>query len=179
MLLRPFLQNIKTIANSTLPSRAALFYNQKSHYSAYGASKPEGDPKQYTDYEIIKNPDEWKYVERLLPISLIPEPPLKENYPSGWKPATAKAEDYPYFVERTKNHLVPVYLKIDKRGTRRLTKVRRISGDIWHLKELLVKYLEHVNKKPVGVRVDEISGVITFRGDYCSDVKEWLLKKGL
>lgn len=48
------------------------------------------DPSRYTDYEIIYNPEEWKYVERLMPVKWIPDPTPKEDYPSGWKPQSGR-----------------------------------------------------------------------------------------
>ena len=45
-------------------------------------------PEMYTDVEISKSPEEWKYVERLLPSKIIPKPQPKVEYPSGWKPPT-------------------------------------------------------------------------------------------
>lgn len=48
-------------------------------------------PEDYTDYEITKDPDEWKYVERLLPYKTVPKPPTEDvELPSGWKPQCGK-----------------------------------------------------------------------------------------
>lgn len=49
-------------------------------------SKKVGDPSQYTDFETVENPPEWKYVERVLPTKCIPNPKVKDTYPSGWQP---------------------------------------------------------------------------------------------
>lgn len=45
-----------------------------------------GDPSQYTDYQVLHNPDEWKYVERLMPMKWIPDVKPKQKYSSGWVP---------------------------------------------------------------------------------------------
>jgi hypothetical protein len=43
------------------------------------------EPKTYTDFEEV--PVNWKNVERLLPVELIPEmPKTQEITPSGWRP---------------------------------------------------------------------------------------------
>ena len=49
-------------------------------------SKKVGDASQYTDVEIVSSPTEWKYVERILPKKYIPDPKVKDSYPSGWQP---------------------------------------------------------------------------------------------
>ncbi|KAL1451945.1 hypothetical protein WDU94_006273 [Cyamophila willieti] len=48
------------------------------------------DLNKYTDYEVSKNPEEWKFVEQLIPSVLIPEPKYEPNLPSGYKPATVE-----------------------------------------------------------------------------------------
>lgn len=48
------------------------------------------DLSKYTDYEVSKNPEEWKFVEQLLPKKIIPEPKYEPNLPSGYKPATVQ-----------------------------------------------------------------------------------------
>lgn len=48
------------------------------------------DLSKYTNYEVTQNPEEWKYVEQLLPDKLIPEPKYEPNLPSGYKPPTVK-----------------------------------------------------------------------------------------
>ncbi|KAG8251409.1 54S ribosomal protein L49, mitochondrial [Homalodisca vitripennis] len=53
---------------------------------SYKNSKLVEDDSKYTEFEVFHNPEEWKYVERLLPIKWIPDPKPKENYPSGWIP---------------------------------------------------------------------------------------------
>lgn len=42
------------------------------------------------------------------------------------------SSNLPYFVARTKNHMVPVYLRLEEvRGIRKVTIIRHIEGDIW------------------------------------------------
>ena len=56
---------------------------------------------QDRDYEVSRDPEEWKAVEALLPPEVIPPVPEKPVYPSGFIRATAKQGDHPYFVHRT------------------------------------------------------------------------------
>ncbi|KOC62315.1 putative 39S ribosomal protein L49, mitochondrial [Habropoda laboriosa] len=139
----------------------------------------EEDPSKYTNYEVTRDPKEWKYVERLLKSKVIPEISLEnKEYPSGWKPPIAKPKDHPYYVQRTRNYMQPVYLHIFHRGMRRTTVIRKIHGDIWALESDLKKYIEKCEKKPIGVRVNELIGEIKFRGDYVNLIKKWLNEKG-
>lgn len=151
---------------------------QPARDSSYQGSKLIGPPSLYTDVEISRSPEEWKFVERLLPKTFIPEPTLKSDYPSGWKPPTESSCSHPYFVERNRNHMYPLYLKIQGRGERKTTKLKRIQGDIWALHDDLKKYLEDRSKKYVYLQIQEVSGHINIKGDYVSVVEEWLQDKG-
>ncbi|KAI4487131.1 hypothetical protein M0802_012005 [Mischocyttarus mexicanus] len=148
-------------------------------WSSYRSSPIYKDPSHYTDYEISADPVEWSYVKRLMRYKVIPKPKsTDENLPSGWKPPTAKPNDYPYFIRRSKNHMLPVYLNRYFRGTRRVTVIRRIEGDIWKLEEELKQLIKETKKRTTGSRINEMSGDIRFRGDFVSLVKQWLLDKG-
>ncbi|XP_022184108.1 probable 39S ribosomal protein L49, mitochondrial [Nilaparvata lugens] len=150
----------------------------QKRYSSFGSSKLQGDPEEYTKYEIFKEPPEWRFVERLIPPPTVPVPRIRDVYHSDWVPQTAKPGQLPYFLERTKNHQLPVFLIISHRGTRRLTHVKNISGDVWALADQLSAHLNKLHKRNVGIRVDEVSGKIIFRTDVYSDVVVWLLEKG-
>lgn len=128
--------------------------------------------------EVFKNPPEWKYVERILAKPLVPEPQPKSEYPSGWRPPANKV-DLPYYVARTKNHMVPVYLSTYFRGERRITKLRKIQGDIWLLEEDLRLTIERRIGKKIATRVNELSGQIWFKGDYVTIISAYLMEKGL
>ena len=56
---------------------------------------------QDRDYEVSRDPEEWKAVEALLPQEIIPPVPEKTEYPSGFVKPTARPGDHPYFVHRT------------------------------------------------------------------------------
>ncbi|KAL2728526.1 hypothetical protein V1478_006158 [Vespula squamosa] len=148
-------------------------------WSSYKSSPIYKDPSYYTDYDISNDPVEWSYVERLMRYKVIPQPKTTDtNLPSGWKPAIAKPSDHPYFIQRTKNHMLPIYLQIKFRGMRKVTQIRKIQGDIWKLEEELKKHIKETTSKTIGSRINEMCGEIKFRGDYVSCVKKWLLAKG-
>ena len=56
---------------------------------------------QNRDYEVSRDAEEWKAVEALMPLEVIPPVPDKDQYPSGYVRPTAKPQDHPYFVHRT------------------------------------------------------------------------------
>ncbi|KAK3916114.1 putative 39S ribosomal protein L49, mitochondrial [Frankliniella fusca] len=137
------------------------------------------DSTQYTGFEISRNPEEWKFVQDLLPQPVIKKPSPKPEYPSGWKPQNPPA-DSPYFIQRTANHMLPVYLKRDTpRGVRKRTVVRYIQGDVWALEEELRAVVSKTYPKDIfNTMVNEVAGQITFRGDYVSVLKAYLESKG-
>lgn len=128
--------------------------------------------------EICQNPPEWKYVEMILGNKIVPEPTKKDEYPSGWKPQTADPKFTRYFIRRTRNHLMPVYLDITYRGTRHMTVIKFVQGDIWALEEDLRRFIENYIGKKIITRVNEFAGFVTLKGDYVNLVKEHLMKKG-
>lgn len=97
---------------------------------SYFDSRQPDTPDKYTQVE--KSYDEWKYVEQLFPNEFVPEAPKdhKTTYPSGWKPPNPHI-DLPYHIKRTKNHMIPVYFKMDHLGHRPHTKIRYVEGNIW------------------------------------------------
>ncbi|XP_011187216.1 probable 39S ribosomal protein L49, mitochondrial [Zeugodacus cucurbitae] len=149
-------------------------------HSSYLSSPQVESLEKYPEVEIVRDAPEWKYVERLLPQKTIPKPVKKAEYPSGWKPQTAAAlPNLKYFVARTKNHMVPVYLHTTFRGQRRITVIRRIQGDIWELERDLRIVVEKArNGKLCASRVNEMSGQIHFHGDYVDVIREHLKEKG-
>lgn len=56
--------------------------------SSYRSSPFAKNPEHYAKYEVTTSPEEWKFVERLLPSTTVPPPPDSKNLPSGWKPQT-------------------------------------------------------------------------------------------
>nr|CAD7402088.1 unnamed protein product [Timema cristinae] len=142
-------------------------------HSSFKTSQPVKDITNCTQFEISRSPEEWKFVERLLPCKTVPIPLPKSEYPSGWKPPSGKnmstnvgeiagllqrlnglgrhsragrgdresARTNPYFVRRSKNHMLSVYLYRGFRGHVRITQIVHIQGNIWALESDLKKYL--------------------------------------
>ncbi|XP_076756924.1 mitochondrial ribosomal protein L49 [Xylocopa sonorina] len=161
--------------NKSLRSVAQI----QKRWGTYRATDQYKESTNYTDYEVTRDPQEWECVERLLKPKVIPVPCLEnKEFPSGWKPPVCKPHDYPYYIQRTRNYMQPVYLEISYRGTRRITTVRKIHGDIWALESELKEYINKYAKKPIGVRTNELIGEIKFRGDYVNIVKKWMDEKG-
>lgn len=128
--------------------------------------------------EIIKNPPEWKYVERILPPKTVPTPTTKDEYPSGWTPQKAEAFQHPYFVTRTRNFMLPVYLRLDHRGFRRTTTIKNINGDIWELYHDVIAHIKYYMARNERAQVNEFTRQIIINGDYVNLMKNYLTSKG-
>lgn len=149
------LNNSLDLGAKLLPeSQLAL---SSKHYSSYGKSPFVRKIKEQYNYEIEKNPPEWEYVKRLLPFTTIPKIIPKDSYPSGWVPPKEEALNHPYFLSRTKNAELPIYLKITYRGMRKISIIRKIEGDIWLLNDEIKQYLKQKNKRYVETRVHEVA----------------------
>lgn len=138
----------------------------------------EVDWNAQPNVEIVKNPPEWEYVERLFPPLTVPQPTPKAEYPSGWTPQKPEAFKQPYFIPRSRNYMVPVYLLIDYRGTRKRTAVKSIQGDIWQLNSDIMQHIETYMAKKERSRVNEFTQQIIINGDYVNLVRDYLLSKG-
>ncbi|XP_014257369.1 probable 39S ribosomal protein L49, mitochondrial [Cimex lectularius] len=177
--LNPIINNIfnahKYILNADKVSSKPLVLSRN-----IAVIKPERDydPSKTIDYEVSKDENEWKYVVRALPLKFIPEVVKKDAYPSGWKPQSESAMKFPYYIRRSKNHMIPVYLHFSHRNTRRLTHIHHIAGDIWLLEKELRNYLTSLRKYKIGIRVDEVGGKLVIRGDHVNNIKNWLSEKG-
>uniref|UniRef100_A0A1A9WX34 Large ribosomal subunit protein mL49 n=1 Tax=Glossina brevipalpis TaxID=37001 RepID=A0A1A9WX34_9MUSC len=151
-------------------------------YSSFLTSKPVQPLEKYPEIEIVKNPPEWKYVERVLPKLVIPKPLERTEYPSGWKPpkvGSHNIDQLSYYVARTKNYMLPVYLKTTHRGQRRLTIVRHVQGNLWQLESELRQLVEKERGGKVCVtRVNEMSRQVHIHGDYVDIIREYLKSKG-
>ena len=135
------------------------------------------------DFVASADPEEWKFVERLMPKDLIPAIPKKEVYPSGFKPPTAKLNDYPYHVSRTKNNLLAVYAEIRRFGRKKnfiymWTTVRKADGNLFKLRDDICDFLEERYHTEFVTQVAEVYGAVNIKGDYETDIKEFLLQKG-
>ncbi|EAA08128.5 probable 39S ribosomal protein L49, mitochondrial [Anopheles arabiensis] len=164
--------------NHHLPKPVQNVTAASVRWSSFRSSEPVGDLAQYPEVEVVRNPPEWKYVERLLAPRTVPKPTAKDAYPSGWKPANPQP-GLKYVVQRTKNHMLPVYLRRSFRGQRRITAVRHVEGDIWLLEAELRYHIERQLNRPIITRVNEMSGQIELKGDHVAFVEKFLLEKGM
>lgn len=116
-----------------------IFNSQnRVRWSSFRSSEPYTDIENHPKVVVERNPPEWKYVETLLGCRVIPVPFEKAEFSSNWKPQDVlKAQQSPYYIERTKNYMCPVYLNKTFRGQRQITKIRRIEGIL--KKELISK----------------------------------------
>ncbi|XP_047997507.1 probable 39S ribosomal protein L49, mitochondrial [Leguminivora glycinivorella] len=148
------------------------------NYSNYKNSPLVHKIREQYEYEIVKNPAEWTYVERLLPFETIPEVQPKANYPSGWVPPKEEALELPYFISRTKNHVLPIYLGETFKGGRKITMIKKIDGDIWQMNDEIKELLEEKMKRYVETRVHELGRFIEVKGDYVNELRDWAHSKG-
>lgn len=148
------------------------------NYSNYAHSPFVRKIKEQYDFDIVKNPPEWTYVERLLPLETIPPVVPKESYPSGWIPPKEEAKELPYYMPRTKNHELPIYLTITHKGQRKITALRKIEGDIWLMNDLIKEHLQEKLNRYVETRVHEFGRFIEVKGDFVNLLKEWAYSKG-
>nr|AAL68288.1 RE35556p [Drosophila melanogaster] len=89
---------------------------QPALMSSFRSSREVQELDKYPEVEVVANPPEWRFVERLLPAKTVPQPVEKPKYPSGWQPQKEDGSELGYHVARTKNHMVPVYLHTRFRG---------------------------------------------------------------
>lgn len=74
--------------------------------------------------------------------------------------------------------MIPVYLSSTHRGTRKLTEVCKIQGNLHKLEKDIKQAIEHISGKPVASQINELVGIVRFKGDYTKIVKDFLIKKG-
>ncbi|KAF0560682.1 ribosomal protein L49/IMG2 [Gigaspora margarita] len=90
-----------------------------------------------------------------------------------------KYVQYPYYIHRTSNKSLPVYIDIKNGRTRILTILRRIEGDIQALRDDIKKDLfpkDHsIHSK---VTINHTNNNVVIKGDYCFVLKKWLMDKG-
>lgn len=147
-------------------------------YSNYAASPYVHRIKEEYDYDVVRNAPEWTYVTRLMPFETIPAISSKEKYPSGWIPPREEAKQLPFFIARTKNHNVPIYLNVFYRIDKKISKIKRIEGDIWALNDEIKFYLKEKHGKYIESRVHEMARFIEVKGDYVLNLRAWAYSKG-
>jgi len=141
---------------------------------------------QKRKYSVSQNPEEWKYVERLIsqakPKST-PVPEVHDSTPasSGFVMPTAKHGDYPYHVKRAPSWMLPVYVSQPiKNGQPQstITVIRRVEGDVAALREELSEFLFEKYEQEFISQANELMQKVVFRGNFDADFKEFLKMKG-
>ncbi|GIY45124.1 probable 39S ribosomal protein L49, mitochondrial [Caerostris extrusa] len=129
------------------------------------------DPR-YTEVEEVQG--RWHYVERLFPKLRIPEP-TKEASPTGWKAPSKTVPDFPYFIGRTRNHMLPVYEKHVYKDRVRVTQVRKVQGDIWVFEQDLKNYLQKKLGTEIESHVNEICCWVNVKGQHENIIKKLVI----
>lgn len=181
ILIQTITRRLRAPSTSNLLAATTPISIGNTRSSSFRSSRELRPIEEYPEVEVVKNPPEWKFVDRVLPKATIPKPEKRAEYPSGWKWPEAAEKDpkeLKYFVSRTKNHMMPVYVEAKFRGQRRITVVKRIQGDIWALEKDLRVVVEKARGKLCASRVNEMSQQIHFHGDYEDVIREFLRSKG-
>lgn len=127
---------------------------------------------------ILESSAEYKFVERLIPPSRVPDPPKHAGRtPSGWCPPADTPQSLPYMIRRSRMHNVPVYTDLTS-GNRKTTLIRKVEGDIWALEKDVKQYLKEVTGKELPTQVNEVTMTLKVKGHFDAELKEWLISKG-
>lgn len=127
---------------------------------------------------VIESTEEYKFVERLIPPSRVPQPPKHVGAaPSGWIPPAETPPPLPYMIRRSRMHNVPVYTDLTH-GNRKMTLVRKVEGDIWALEKDVREYLKEVTGKELPTQVNEVTMTLKVKGHFDQELKHWLTRKG-
>lgn len=127
---------------------------------------------------ITESTEEYKFVERLIPPTRIPEPPKHVGAaPSGWTPPAESPPSLPYMIRRSRMHNIPVYSDLTH-GNRKLTLIRKVEGDIWALEKDVREYLRQVAGKELPTQVNEVTMTLKVKGHFEQELKDWLASKG-
>ncbi|XP_003230265.2 large ribosomal subunit protein mL49 [Anolis carolinensis] len=128
---------------------------------------------------VEESREEYRFVERLIPPTQVPEPPKHGKYPtpSGWRPPQDPAPDLPFFVRRSRMHNVPVYTDITH-GCRKMTVIRKIEGDIWALEKEVKAFLTDLSGETPLTQVNEVASSLRIKGYFDKELKAWLVDKG-
>lgn len=127
---------------------------------------------------ILESVEEYKFVERLIPLSRVPAPPKHAGpTPSGWTPPADSPPPLPYMIRRSRMHNIPVYTDLTN-GSRKMTLVRKVEGDIWALEKDVKQYLKEVTGRELPTQVNEVTMTLKVKGHFDTELKEWLASKG-
>lgn len=71
---------------------AILFQSRRNNFYFNYLSKGKEHNSTDYQYEVTNDPKDWQYVEKLLPLEIVPVPKPKSHYPSGWRPCKGNAK---------------------------------------------------------------------------------------
>lgn len=159
---------------------------EEEPFNAIYADSKSDAAHEYTKVRNITTPELWQYVERLARYKISPQIPKRKlgepvkTLPSGFVPPCESPPDLPYFVPRTRTHLLPVYYKLHSDPGKSYTLVKHVSGDLWKLEEDLRTYLQslHPDGDRILTSVQETDDQVQFRGRHLHQVVDWLHSKG-
>ncbi|XP_031557822.1 39S ribosomal protein L49, mitochondrial-like [Actinia tenebrosa] len=97
-----------------------------------------------------------------------------EESPSGWVPPTETPPDLPFFLKRSKMNNLPVYTDYKAGGTRHITVIRKIKGDLKALECLLHDKLD----KDLVIQINELTGQVKIKGNHKDKVVSILKELG-
>ena len=145
----------------------------------YHLSSPEPEVTE-RNFVVSRDPAEWAHVERLLPsFKLVPPcPSAGQDYPSGFRAPTAAPGQYAYHVRRTRNHMLPVFVRIWPKDGLVVTKIKHADGDLFALRDDIDAFLKERYNMEFISQVAEVYGAVKYRGNFEEDFKEFLLQKG-
>ena len=108
-----------------------------------------------------------------------------EIKPSGWIAPSAKFDDFPFFVPRDREHLLPVFLyHYPDPFPYYVTKIKGIEGDLFQMAMELKKFIKDEYKPEreerffLRLQVYEPHQQIIIKGDWAEFCKEFLILKG-
>ncbi|MFH4982522.1 hypothetical protein AB6A40_009231 [Gnathostoma spinigerum] len=131
---------------------------------------------------------DWKYVERLMPVRVIPDVPKHDKYPtpSGWRPPNPPP-DLSYYIGRNRKHLPALYLESRRDNLNpetmnfdyvELVVVKNIHGDVFACERDMRRYLEEKLGHPIATNVDELKGQIKVKGADRSLIENFIFDSG-
>ncbi|KAM4570980.1 large ribosomal subunit protein mL49 [Fundulus diaphanus] len=128
--------------------------------------------------DVIESTEDYKFVERLIPPSRVPDPPKHVGAaPSGWIPPAETPPALPYMIRRSRMHNIPVYSDLSH-GNRKTTLVRKVEGDIWALEKDVREHLRRVTGKELPTQVNEVTMTVKVKGHFEQELKDWLAARG-
>nr|ADD38496.1 Probable 39S ribosomal protein L49, mitochondrial [Lepeophtheirus salmonis] len=175
--------NNRSTENNTFHPRGILAEPEEEYEAFKTFDKDLGhlipDPK-LPDRKYEASSAEWHFVERLTSnvSTVIPTPPPKDLYPSGFYLPTAKFGDNRYFISRTSTYMLPVYLERSFKNQIMTSKIRKVDGDLFALRDDLDAFLFEKYQMQFISQVAELFGKVSYRGDFIEDFKEFCRLKG-